>query len=122
MMLSTHFGNLEASPSVRRDVEDLLLAAVDRFRSRVRTVNVSVTDVNGPRGGIDKKCRCVVHLKKMAPIVIEDADHNYRNLFNRVAERVAYTLSQKVDRVQKKGRSKKSKEKPKGLALSSQDQ
>ncbi|TWU41334.1 hypothetical protein Q31b_27730 [Novipirellula aureliae] len=116
MMLSTHFGNLEASPSVRSDVEDLLLAAVDRFRSRVRTVKVSVRDVNGPRGGIDKKCRCVVHLKKMAPIVIEDADQNYRNLFNRVAERVSYTLSQKVDRVQKKSRSKKSKGKSSELA------
>ncbi|MGB7323779.1 MAG: hypothetical protein WBD31_02835 [Rubripirellula sp.] len=107
MMLSTHFGNFELAPAVKQDVSDLMFGAVERFQNRIRKVQVTVRDVNGPKGGIDKQCRCVVHLKRMPSIVIEDADDNYGNLFHRVADRVSYTLSQKIDRMQKNGRSRK---------------
>ncbi|WP_146453349.1 hypothetical protein [Rubripirellula tenax] len=107
MMLSTHFGNFKLAPSVKQDVSELMLGAVERFQNRIRKVQVTVRDVHGPKGGIDKQCRCVVHLKRMPSIVIEDADDNYGNLFHRVADRVSYTLSQKVDRVQKGSRSRK---------------
>lgn len=106
MMLSTHFGNLEPAQSVKDDFAELMLSSVERFRSRIRNVNVSVRDINGPKGGVDKQCRCVIHLKRMSPIVIEDKDDNLRNLVNRVAERVAYTLSQRIDKVRKGGRSR----------------
>ena len=110
MMLSTHFGNLKPSRTAKDDFADLILSAVERFQSRIRFVNISVRDINGPKGGIDKQCRCVVHLKRMAPIVIEDTDDNVRNLFNRVADRVAYTLCKRIDKVKKGGRSRTSRE------------
>ncbi len=109
MMLSTHFGNFSLAPSMKQDVSDLMLGAVEHFQSRVRKVQVTVRDVHGPKGGIDKQCRCVVHLKRMPSIVIEDADTNYGNLFHRVADRVSYTLSQKIDRRQKGSRSRKNR-------------
>ena len=83
-----------------------MLKAVERFQSRIRKLNVSVRDINGPKGGVEKKCRCVLHLKRMAPIVIEDTADNYLNLVNRVAERVSYTLSQKIDKVRKNSRAR----------------
>lgn len=110
MMLSTHFGNFELSQSAKNDFAELMLGAVERFQNRVHAVNVTVRDVNGPRGGIDKQCRCVVHLKRIAPIVIEDADDSCQNLLNRVADRVAFTLSRRIDKVQTNGRSRKFRE------------
>jgi len=106
MILSTHFGNLETAQSVKDDFAALMLSAVERFQSRIRKVSVSIRDINGPKGGVDKQCRCVVHLKRMAPIVIEDADDNYRSLVNRVAERVAFTLSQRIDKIQTTNRTR----------------
>ncbi|MCS7470066.1 hypothetical protein NZK35_25765 [Stieleria sp. ICT_E10.1] len=109
MKLSIHFGDFEPSRSFQQDVSDLIRNAVERFGSRVRSVNISLRDINGPKGGVDKQCRCVVHLKRMSPIVIDDSDESYRSLVNRVAERVAYRLNQKIDRVQKGRRSRQSR-------------
>ncbi|WP_160148107.1 hypothetical protein [Rubripirellula obstinata] len=109
MHLSTYFGNLEAAPSLKNDASEAISAAVGHFQSRVRKVNISVRDVNGPKGGEDLCCRCVVHLKRMTPIVIEETGANVRSLINRVADRVSYTLSQKVDRVKQSSRSKKTR-------------
>jgi hypothetical protein len=99
MNISTHFACAQTPATAKQDFVERMLVAVERFGSQIRKVHVSVRDINGPRGGVDKQCRCVVHLKRMAPIVIEDADQSYLALCHRVAERVAYTLSQKIDRL-----------------------
>jgi len=112
MQISTHFGNLEPSASVKNDASELILSAVERFRSRIRKINVSIRDINGPRGGEDKQCRCVVHLKRMSPIVIEETGENYRSLLNRVSDRVSYTLSQRIDRVRTGARRASSRRVP----------
>lgn len=109
MHLSTYFGNLETAPAVKNDFAEAMLSAVGHFQSRIRKVNVSIRDVNGPKGGEDLCCRCVVHLKRMTPIVIEETGENMRNVLNRVTDRVSYTLSQKIDRVKKSNRSKKTR-------------
>ncbi|MDV6034876.1 MAG: hypothetical protein F9B45_33250 [Phycisphaera sp. RhM] len=106
MKLSIHIGDTETSRSFQQYVSELIQDSVARFGSKIRSVNVSLRDINGPKGGVDKQCRCVVHLKRMAPIVIDDSDENYPRLLNRVVERVAYTLSQKMDRVQTGKRSR----------------
>lgn len=33
-----------------------MTTALERFSSKIRAVHLSVHDVNGPRGGIDKRC------------------------------------------------------------------
>ena len=110
MQLSTHFGNLEAASSVKNDVADIILLAVGNFQPRIRKLNISFRDINGPKGGEDLHCRCVVHLKRMTPIVIEETGESLRKVLNRVSDRVTYSLSQKIDRVKKSSRSRKTRE------------
>ena len=86
------------------DYENVLLSALDRFRHRLQQVQLYVEDVNGPRGGIDKQCRCVLHLRQMAPIVIQDQDENMIALIYRVANRASYALSQRAARKTKRSK------------------
>jgi ribosome-associated translation inhibitor RaiA len=37
-------------------VHSRVIAAVGRFTSRIREVRVQIGDVNGPKGGLDKRC------------------------------------------------------------------
>lgn len=107
MDLTVYFGNLKTSRVVKEDVANLMRESFERFQSYIRCVSMTFTDVNGPRGGIDKQCRCVLQLKRMAPIVIEDRDGSFVSLVNRVANRASLTLSQRVDRKQSGYRSRR---------------
>jgi len=96
MKLNLYFGDLKPSSTAREEVSDLIESAFEHFQTHVRHVNITFSDVNGPKGGVDKQCRCVVHLKSMAPIVIQDRDDSFVNLLHRVARRAAHALSERI--------------------------
>jgi putative sigma-54 modulation protein len=47
----------ELADTVRSYVDRKLQAGLQRFAGRLRNVQVTLQDVNGPRGGVDKSCR-----------------------------------------------------------------
>jgi hypothetical protein len=58
-----------ADNELRVRVADALEAALAPVRSRLHWVDVYLTDVNGPKGGPDKRCRVVAHLPT-GPVVV----------------------------------------------------
>jgi hypothetical protein len=72
--------------------------ALGRFAGRVRSVSVSLTDLNGPRGGLDKKCLIAVRLDRPPRvIVIEDVDADAAVVVCRAAERTARAVARAID-------------------------
>lgn len=82
----------------RSVVEEIVVGALARFQHRLKQVSVYVQDVNGPRGGVDKQCRCILHVTRKPPIVISDADESFAALLHRVADRAAFALSRQTDK------------------------
>ena len=103
MRLDIRFSGTKQNGNLNGKLEAILLDSLERFQRRVRHVCVFIEDVNGPKGGIDKQCRCVVHLRKMPPIVIQDEDTDLVALVHRIANRASYTLSEKTKRSSFKG-------------------
>ena len=52
----------ELADAVRPYVERKLQAGLQRFAGSLRNVQVTLQDVNGPRGGVDKSCRIAAEL------------------------------------------------------------
>ena len=48
-------------------LERRLLFALGRFGRRVTAVRIWISDVNGPKGGTDKKCTIAARLSGMRP-------------------------------------------------------
>lgn len=72
--------------------------ALGRFRGRVHSVTVRVADINGPRGGVDKRCRVTVQLQSpKRAIVVEELDPDAAVALDRVADRAARTVARLVD-------------------------
>lgn len=45
-------------------------AAFAKFGQHVKTVLITVEDINGPKGGNDKECRVLVTVKKLNDVVV----------------------------------------------------
>ena len=53
-----------------------------KFASSIERISVRVTDVNGPRGGVDQRCRVKVVLSGLPSVVVERRHANVEAAIN----------------------------------------
>jgi hypothetical protein len=76
MRLLIHPRTTVADPEVRTQIVEALETALGPVQSRLDGIDVYLTDVNGPRGGPDKRCRIVAHLPAGRPVVVSRTDQD----------------------------------------------
>ena len=59
-----------------------------------------LSDINGPRGGADKRCHLQVVLKGLPDVVIEDTEADLYVAIDRATDRAGRTVVRKIDRQQ----------------------
>lgn len=59
------------APQLRAYAERRLSFALRRFQEHVRHVRVRLTDVNGPRHGVDARCAVTAHLTNGKEVFVE---------------------------------------------------
>jgi len=79
-------------------VERRLLFALSRFGDRIRRVTALVEDINGPRGGVDQRCRVAVLLGRSARIAAEATDADAFGAVSRAADRIARRVRDALER------------------------
>src|SRR3954468_12914279 len=82
----------------RRYVERRLRFALGRFSLRIERATVRVEDVNGPRGGEDKRCRIEVRLRPGGSVFVQESGSLVRAAVANATERVARAVSRVLDR------------------------
>ena len=98
MELQISSRGLSLTPELRDHIERRLYFALGCFAGRLGRVRVRVSDVNGPRGGVDKRCAINVSLPRLAPVIVEVLHENELAAVNLAAERAARAVSRKVNR------------------------
>ena len=74
--------------------------ALGRFGTHVRSLTVRMTDLNGPRGGVDKHCLVAIRLTSPPRlVVIQDTDVEAAVAIARVVERAARVVAGAVHRL-----------------------
>lgn len=86
------------SQVLRDRIERRLRFALDRFASRVRQVHVTLGDLNGPRGGIDKCCKLAISLDFSSMIVVESHASNVYAAIDCVADKAATCIGRRLKR------------------------
>lgn len=91
--------NVALAPSLSEFIERRLGFALGRFASDVTRVVVRLQDMNGPRGGIDQRCRIDASI---APCVLKTAEGKGANAeaaicqaVNRIASAVRRVLARR---------------------------
>lgn len=70
MRILIHPRTITADTDLRSRVTEALEAALGPVRRYLLWVDAYLTDINGPRGGPDKRCRVVAHLRTGGPVVV----------------------------------------------------
>ncbi len=83
---------------IRERVERRLYFTLGRFQRRIERVHVRLEDTNGPKGGVDQRCRIVVRLHGLRNVVIDQLDANIYAALNRATYRAGRTVARRLDR------------------------
>jgi putative sigma-54 modulation protein len=98
MDVSVRGTNIELSPTVVAHVERRLYFALGRFGRRVRAARVRMTDVNGPKGGLDTECHIVLRLDPSGSLEISDLGGDVYAAVDAAADRVSRSIGRRLAR------------------------
>lgn len=100
--------HIELTAPLLAHVERRLRFALSRFEQRIRQVAVQVTDLNGPRGGLDKQCRVTVTLSPSGKVMVGATDANLHAAVDRAADRLERSVTRQLERKRKSPTKKSS--------------
>ena len=88
---------LTTSDGLRARLERRLAFALGRFAPRIGRVRVRLEDVNGPRGGVDKRCRLEVAIHPDLTVVVEEPDPDLYAAIDRAADQTGQALGRAAE-------------------------
>jgi ribosome-associated translation inhibitor RaiA len=98
MQLDVRGVKYELDTELEEYIERRLQFALGRFAGRISQVVVRISDVNGPRGGVDKRCQITVALIPRGVVRVEGTGHDPFVLVARAAKRVGRTVRRTLGR------------------------
>jgi ribosome-associated translation inhibitor RaiA len=105
LSINVHGYGIDVSPEISGLVERRLSFALSRFGGRVRAVSVRLVDLNGPRGGIDKRCSMQARLAPRGSVRVEHTDSQLPAAVDRAATRLAQAVARALERRREGARS-----------------
>ena len=98
MRVDIKTSGLDLTEGLREHTERRLGFALDRAHHDVNTITVRLSDINGPRGGADKRCQIQIPLPRHNGVVIEETDADLYVAIDRAASRAGNTLARQLAR------------------------
>ena len=99
MRTMIHARKIPLPQTLRDHVERRLSFALGRFGNRIDRVTVWLEDLNGPRGGVDKRCRIEARVLRSGRLQVEVTDAEIEPAVDRAADRIARRVKDGLDRM-----------------------
>ena len=92
--------NVGITQNQRDHIDRCLQFAFDRFSTHVNAIDISLTDVNGPKGGEDVQCRMMISLHGTGELIVEGKGDSVESVVADTTDRAALAVSRRIDRLQ----------------------
>lgn len=89
---------VRATDSLKARLFRRLHFALSRYGDAFAEVQVRLEDVNGPRGGPDKRCRMTLEGRRFEPLSVEEVHTDIGAAADLAAERLERAARRRVDR------------------------
>ncbi len=100
MQIDIQTRNFSLTDALRSHAERRLRFALTCCDDHIQRVVMRLSDINGPRGGADKRCHLQVVLDGLPDVVVEDIEADLYIAIDRATDRAERTLLRKIDRQQ----------------------
>lgn len=98
MQMQLRVVGVEVSSSFRSEVLARVERQLQRFMHEIESVVIRIEDLNGPKGGVDKRCRVTLRGKGFTSLTLEDRSQSARAALDLALDRLVYTLRRTIDR------------------------
>jgi hypothetical protein len=98
LKIEIRFRALEPSDLLRDHAVRRVHFHLSRFGPEIHRVQVRVSDVNGPKGGIDKQCQVTVRGRRMGPVVVDDLSADAWSAVDLAIERAGRAVGRELER------------------------
>lgn len=98
MRMVTQARGFDLSEEVREHVERRLHFAIDWAMENVSSISVVLSDINGTRGGEDRRCQIQIAAAGVADVLVDDTQADLYVAIDRAVDRAARTLARRVAR------------------------
>ena len=98
MQIAIQTNGFEITEGLRVHVERRIRFAFDWANSSINKIAVRLSDLNGPRGGEDKRCVIQVAVSGAPDVVIEDTKSDLYVAIDRAADRAGRSLARRMGR------------------------
>jgi putative sigma-54 modulation protein len=82
----------------KQDITQKLKSSLSHFESQVHSALLTVTDVNGPKGGKDMLCKIRLKIAGIPSILIQEKNESLWNAIDGAIRRTKQTLKRKIGR------------------------
>ncbi len=105
MQINIQARNFTLTNAISGHVKRRLGFALSSRDEYIQRIKVLLSDINGPRGGADKRCHIQVVLPQLADVVIEDTEVDLYVAIDRAVDRASRTVDRKLTRQRDKQRT-----------------
>lgn len=98
MQLNVQARPFKLTPALEASVVHNLKTVEDRFGEHINKILVRMDDINGHRGGIDKRCRIVINANSRQTVVAEALSEDMYQSISKAAKRAESALNRSMRR------------------------
>jgi ribosomal subunit interface protein len=104
-MIDIQARNFTLTDAIDSHIREKLEHMVHNNGDKIQKIIVHLSDDNGPKGGIDKRCHIHVDMKKLPTVVIEDSEENLYTAIDNAYHRAERAVRKSIEKVQTKARN-----------------
>lgn len=98
MQLTIYQTNVDATPSLLEYIDARIKKSLARMADQIDDITIRIADLNGPRGGEDKRCTIYVTLASSGATLIAETDSCIYRAVDKVTSRLKRVVSKKTRR------------------------
>ena len=89
---------IDASQSLRDYIMDCVDAALLHVEDSIHSITVRISDLNGPKGGVDKRCQIQLKIPGRPEMVVSEVSDSLTAAIYRAAQRAGRAVGRALER------------------------